>query len=236
MSTLMFKKTIPALAVAVILGMTPGRVAHAQFAVVDVGAIGRLTEEVALLQQQLEHAQAQLKAMTGGRGAERLLAGTRRNYLPANWNELTSVLDGAPSQYRGLTVEAQTLMESNAVLSEQQLAGLTATERREVEASRRSAAALQALSHAALANASERFKFLQQLIDAIGSAEDQKSILDLQARIQAEQMMLTNEQSKLELFYQSVQAEELARQQRAREKAIAGIGSLRDLPPMGLVE
>jgi type IV secretion system protein VirB5 len=232
----MFKKTIPALALVGILGLTHGRVAHAQFAVVDVEAIGQLIEEVALLRQQLEQAKAQLEAMTGSRGMERLLAGTPRNYLPKNWNELTSILEGTQSPYGELAADTQSLMESNAVLSDNQLAGLTETERREVEAGRRSAAALQALSHEALAHASKRFESLQQLIDAIASADDQKSILDLQARIQAEQAMLTNEQSKLELFYQSVQAEELARQQRGREKAIAGIGTLRALPPMGLIE
>ena len=42
---------------------------------------------------------------------------------------------------------------------------------------------LQSLSHEALANSSGRFAALQQLIDAIGGASDQKAILELQARI-----------------------------------------------------
>jgi hypothetical protein len=46
--------------------------------------------------------------------------------------------------------------------------------------------------------------------------------------------MLQNEATKLGVLYQTVQAEEWARKQRTREHAIASIGSLRDLPPMGL--
>ena len=58
--------------------------------------------------------------------------------------------------------------------------------------------------------------------------------MDLQARIAAEQGMLANEQTKLQVLHQAAQAEEWARVQRAREQAIADIGSLRSLPAMGL--
>jgi type IV secretion system protein VirB5 len=217
-----------------VITLSPMHVAHAQFAVVDVGAIAKLTEEVLLLQRQLQEAQVQLQAITGRRGMESLLTGSDRNYLPSNWQQLVEVLQGAQGTYGELAGEVRAMSESNAVLTDAQMSGLSAAERREVQAGRQSAAVLQALSHQALSNTSERFAALQKLIDAIGRADDQKAILDLQARVQAEQVMLTNEHSKLQLFYQAVQAEELARQQRAREKAIAGIGSLRNLPPMGL--
>ena len=46
--------------------------------------------------------------------------------------------------------------------------------------------------------------------------------------------MLQNEQTKLDVLYQAAQAEQWARSQREREQAIADIGSLRDLPAMGL--
>ena len=81
---------------------------------------------------------------------------------------------------------------------------------------------------------SRRFQSIQQLINAISRASDQKAILDLQARIQAEQGMLQNEATKLGILYQTAQAEEWARKQRVREQAIASIGSLRDLPPLEL--
>jgi type IV secretion system protein VirB5 len=93
---------------------------------------------------------------------------------------------------------------------------------------------LQMMTRQALARTSSRFAALQQLIDAISGASDQKAILDLQARIQAEQGMLQNESTKLQVLYQLSQAEELSRRQRTREQAISSIGSLRRLPPIGL--
>ena len=87
---------------------------------------------------------------------------------------------------------------------------------------------------AALANSSDRFTSLQQLISAIGSATDEKASLDLTARITAEQAMEQNEQTKLQVLYQVAQAQEWSRAQQVRERAIADQGSLRSLPPMGL--
>ena len=53
---------------------------------------------------------------------------------------------------------------------------------------------------------SDRFTSLQQLISAIGGATDQKASLDLNARIAAEQGMLQNEQTKLQVLYQVAQS------------------------------
>lgn len=221
------------------LGITP--VAHAQWAVVDVGAIAQLVQQVNTMRQQLEttrdqlqHAREALDSMRGGRGMERLLAGTVRNYLPPDWQQLAAVLDQASNGYGALATDLQRLINANAVLTPQQIAVLSPAERSHLEAARRSAAMLQALTRESLSATSRQFESIQQLIDAIPQASDQKAILDLQARIQAEQGMLQNEATKLGVLYQSAQAEELARKQRIREQAIASIGSLRDLPPLGL--
>jgi type IV secretion system protein VirB5 len=215
--------------------------AHAQWAVVDVGAITQLIQQVETMQQQLSTAQSQLSqartefsAITGGRGMERLLSGTQRNYLPSTWNELQSVLQGSAASYGALSASVQSLMTANAVLSPQEAAALSATQRAQLDAARRSAALAQATSRDALANSSQRFAALQQLIDTIPGASDQKAILDLQARIAAEHGMLQNEHSKLDILSQVAQADERSRQQQLREQAIADIGSFRRLPPMGL--
>ena len=63
------------------------------------------------------------------------------------------------------------------------------------------------------------------MIDAIGTATDQKGILDLQARIGAEQGMLENEQSKLQLLFQAAAAEQAAALEQEREQVIAGNGN-----------
>lgn len=215
--------------------------AQAQWAVIDVGAIGQLIQQVMTMQQQLQtareqltQAKDQLSSMTGSRGMERLLAGTVRNYLPTNWTELESVLKGASASYGALTANLQTSINANAVLSAAQLAALSPDERAEIEAARRSAALLDATAREALERTSARFLSLQQLIDAIPGANDQKAILDLQARIGAEQGMLQNERTKLDMLNALMDAQRQLREQKLDEQAIADLGSLRTLPPMGL--
>lgn len=215
---------------------------YAAMPVIDAGAIAQLIMQIRTLQQQLTTARDQLtqardefRSITGGRGMEQLLGGTVRNYLPPDWSELERVLQGgAASTYGALSASVQSAINANAVLTAQQVAALSAIERRELEAARRSAALLQVMTREALAITSGRFASIQQLINAIPAANDQKAILDLQARINAEQSMLQNEQTKLELLYQAVEAEESARRQRVREQAIADVGSLRRLPILGL--
>jgi type IV secretion system protein VirB5 len=120
------------------------------------------------------------------------------------------------------------------VLTAEQLTGLSEDERDQLEAARRSVALMQSTSRQALEVTSERFDSLQGLIAAIPSARDQKAILDLQARISAEQVMLQNEQTKLLVLHQAAEAQELARRSRSRELAIANLGSLRRMGPIGL--
>lgn len=215
--------------------------ATAAMAVVDVAAISHLVTQVRTLSDQLTtmrdsltQARLEFESIRGGRGMENLLAGTVRNYLPPDWAQLDAALRGMAGSYGALASSLQNLIESNAVLTPQQVALLSPLERAQLDASRRSVALVQATTREALANASDRFAALQQLVNAIPRATDQKAILDLQARIAAEQGMLQNEQIKLDLMERTAQAEERARRQRAREQAIASIGSLRRLPAMGL--
>lgn len=207
---------------------------RAQLAVIDVPAILQLVKQLTMLEQQLDQAKTEFATITGNRGMERLLAGTVRNYLPASWQELSDTLGDAQTLYGALASEVQSLRAANAILSPEQMALLPATQRREIDAARQSAAMLQSLTRQALTSTSERFGAIQELIDAIGHADDQKAILDLQARIAAEHDMLANENTKLQVLFQSAQAEEWARRQREKEQALVGIGSLRELPPMGL--
>jgi type IV secretion system protein VirB5 len=62
------------------------------------------------------------------------------------------------------------------------------------------------------------------LIVAISSAPDQKSILELQARISAEVAMLQNEQTKLSILNQATLAQQSVSRQQNMEQAIADQG------------
>jgi type IV secretion system protein VirB5 len=205
--------------------------AHAQFAVIDVASVTQLVTEVQNLEQALtvarEHlaeAETELRSMTGDRGMEQLLGGTNRNYLPADWAQLTAALNDTSSAYAALSAGIQQARAEDTVLTPQQIATLSTDGQKQVAADRSTAALLQAVSRQALANASSRFADLQQLIDEIGAAADQKGILDLNARIGAEQAMLTNEQIKLEMLMATAEAQRWADEEQARERTIDGQG------------
>jgi type IV secretion system protein VirB5 len=218
------------LSMSLILYVTALPAARAQWAVIDVGAIAQLIQEVQTLSQQLTTAQAQLNqaeaalaTTTGNRGMQLLLSGTNRNYLPMSAAQLTAASQGAGG-YPGLASGVQTSMTTNAVMSPAQLAALPPPAQQQVIADRQTIALRQAVAGQALSNSSARFAALQSLIAAIPSARDQKGILDLQARINAELGMLQNEQTKLQVLGQATDAMSAVNAQREREQVIVGQG------------
>jgi hypothetical protein len=237
----MFSKIATGFVLVGLLALGGTRPAHAQFAVIDVASLAQLIQQYETLQQELTTAENQLNqarsayaAITGSRGMQNLLSGTNRNYLPTNWSQLSQVMGGSSGAYPGLAANVTSIQNSNAVLTPAQVAALSPTEQAQLAQARQNPALLQATSRTALANSSDRFSSLQQLISTIGSATDEKASLDLTARITAEQAMEQNEQTKLQVLYQVAQAQEWSRAQQVRERAIADQGSLRSLPPMGL--
>jgi type IV secretion system protein VirB5 len=214
-----------ALAVALLAGPR----AHAQWAVIDVASIAQLVQEVQELdqalvtaQRELQQAQQSFQAITGPRGMQNLLAGTVRNYLPVSAAQLMAA--GGGSAYAPLAAAVQSAIRANAVLTPQQLAALPPAVQSGVTQLRQTVALMQGVTGAALSTASNRFAGLQQLINAIGTAGDQKAILELQARIGAEQTMLQNDHTKLEAVYQLLVAQQWLQQEQQREQVIAGHG------------
>ncbi len=227
----MLKRNFTVLAAFLSMGLALTHNARAQWAVVDIPATVQLVQQVATTKQQLETALNQLQqakqaldSMTGRRGMERLLNGTVRNYLPFDWDQLSTSLKGLNSGYSGLSKDVQNALRSVSVLSPENLLNMAPPERKQIEAVRQWVALQTALSRQALAATSGRFTAIQSLINAIPQATDQKAILDLQARISAEQNMLQNEQTKLQVLTQNSQAQAAANQLQLRELAIAGHG------------
>jgi type IV secretion system protein VirB5 len=215
--------------------------AQAQFAVIDIGAITQLLVQVQQLEQALQVAQQTLgqaqqaySAITGGRGMQLLLSGVNRNYLPGTWAQLMGAQTGAGGIYGALGSDVTATIQRNAILTPANMANFSAAENAQLTARRGAVALQEALTRQELANVSQRFASIQGLINAIPTATDQKGILDLQARIQVEQGMLQNENSKLHVLYEAAQSQAQTERARADEQAIADIGHLRALPPMGL--
>jgi len=230
-----------ALSVLALVALGVTRPASAQWAVIDVSAIQQLLQQYEVLEQQLStlhsqlsQAEQQYAALTGQRGMQRLLSGVNRNYLPTDWTDLAAVMQGTSGPYGSLAASVQGLVASNAILGGQDLARLSPAELAQLTAARELVALREGIARTALDTTSNRFSSLQQLINAIPSATDTKGALDLQARIAAEQAMLANEATKVQVLRETLDSEQAALDQQRREQAIADIGSLGALAPMGL--
>ncbi len=229
----MFRRHFLAVAVASLLAFAPMGTARAQgIPVIDVAALIQLiqqlqywVQQIQLMKNQVDQLQQSYAAVTGPRGMQNLLAGSPRNYLPSDWNQMLGVLDNATPTYSGLSSQAQAVMNANAVLPSRDVRALSPSQQQILAQGRKAAALLQVMSRTAYQNTSQRFAAIQQLINAIGTAQDAKAIQDLQGRIAAEQAMLQNEQTKLQVLYQSAQADQLAQHQRVREESFSAVGS-----------
>lgn len=224
------------LGLALLLSSAPAR---AGIPVIDVAAVAQLIQQVMYWTEQIQHMVTQVnqlrqtyQSISGQRGMGQLLALTdaARNYLPEDIGPLLDGIDGAAGAYAGVSGQIQSILNANAVLSPQALADLTPEQRALIEDARRAAASLQSLSRTAYGQTSRRFAQLQSLIGQISATDDQKAILELSARIQAEQNMLANETNKLTALYQVAQSQELARAQQMREHSVRAVGTFRDLP------
>jgi type IV secretion system protein VirB5 len=75
----------------------------------------------------------------------------------------------------------------------------------------------EAMYEAAYKRASQRFDDIQVLLDKVNDAPDAKDMADLQGRIQSEQVMMANEQSKLAMLTSLSQAQKDLRNQQSLE-------------------
>ncbi|MBS8271056.1 type IV secretion protein [Halomonas litopenaei] len=79
-------------------------------------------------------------------------------------------------------------------------------------------------SQKSLEQAQERFSELTGLVAEVNNSPDQKDILDLQARIGAEQVMLQNEMAKLSMLRSQAEANQALHAQRVQQMRVASSG------------
>lgn len=222
---------IKALVLAIGLASSVG--AQANIPVIDgagliqaVQQVTHMLDQIQKMQQQLETARQQFDSMNGIRGMADLINDpTARRYLPPSAAAMYQLYDGAAGgQYSGLSGSIAALKQANAVIDTAGLSQSTATM---VDQNRNHVAAMQATAEAAFNAADQRFNTYQSLIQQLQHSPDPKSVMELQARIQAEQVMMQNEQTKLQMMNQLFAARQQALALRASEITI---GNARGTP------
>lgn len=200
--------------------------AHAQIPVTDVASITtQVTNQIETIAKwkmqydqmvsQIDQMKQQYDSLTGSRGLGQIMNNAAlRDYLPSDWQGVyDSVKTGG---YSGLSGRAASIYDSNKVYDA--CAALTvAQQRTSCEAQAVKGAQDKAFALDAYDKAKARLSQIDQLMAKINDTPDPKAIAELQGRIAAEQAMIQNEQTKLQMYQMVAAAEDRMQQQRQRE-------------------
>ena len=203
-----------------------GGYAHAQIPVTDVASITtQVTNQIETIAKwkmqydqmvsQIDQMKQQYDSLTGSRGLGQIMNNAAlRDYLPNDWQ---GVYDAVKSGgYSGLSGRAQSIYEGNKIYD--LCASLTDSQQRtHCEAQAVKGAQDKAFALDAYDKAKSRLNQIDQLMAKINDTPDPKAIAELQGRIAAEQAMIQNEQTKLQMYQMVAAAEDRLQQQRQLE-------------------
>jgi len=148
-------------------------------------------------------------SMNGSRGMADLVNNpAARQYLPANYQD---ILSSGYGNWASIRSSAKVMGIEDTTLNP------TSDVAKAFESNARQASLNRATMEDGYNQASQRFSSIQVLLDKVNAAPDQKDIADLQARIQAEQVMMQNENTKLAMLGQLAQAQRDLSNQQAME-------------------
>lgn len=196
---------------------------HAQIPVTDLASLTQQMQQVAAwaqqikgMKDQLEQQQQLFNSMNGARGIGQLLNNPElKNALPADWQKIYSSIQSGG--YAGLTGAAKVIRDANAIYDCNSGAASTVARcNRELN----KVAQDKAFASDAYAAAQRRLDNIQALMGQIDNTTDAKQIFELQARMQAENGMIQNEQTKLMMFRMMADSEDklIAQQQREQDR------------------
>ena len=180
----------------------------------DVVMAGQLEQQVQTMEQQYTTMTTQLNALTGNRGLGQILDNpSMHSYLPDQWQSIYGQVKGG--QLSGIS-SAASQIESDE--------GMTATTPGQ-QRYNDTLAANKAMSMQAYQANLSRLQNIKSLMQQSDVTQDPAAKADLQNRLQSENAMIQNEQTRLNLMGQLQQAEiKLSEQQRDQEynKMITG--------------
>ncbi|PWE14934.1 P-type DNA transfer protein VirB5 [Alcaligenes faecalis] len=180
---------------------------------------------------QIDQMKQEYQSITGVRGLGDVLNNPAlRDYLPDDWQGVyDSVKSGG---YAGLSGRAGQVYNDNKIydtcVNHTDEQSRISCEAQAVKGAQDKAFALDAYD-----KAKERLGQIDALMQEINRTQDPKSIAELQGRIAAEQALIQNEQTKLQMYSMVASAEDRLQQQRQREinaKVLANRGYTKHQP------
>ncbi len=179
--------------------------------------LGQLKQQYETMQQQYQQLQQTYQSISGIRNMGDIANNPAlRKYLPNDYQQTLQLGTGvANGQYGGLDGSVNAMKQASKIMDIQDT-GLDpeSPAGKAYQNGQNQAALNRVLAEESFKQSGARIDSLQQLLNKVNDSPDEKDIQDLQARIQAEQVMLQNESIRLASLAQVQQAQkEIANQQ-----------------------
>ena len=204
-----------------VIGLSPGKATAQGIPVIDaanlVQTIQQVMNDITAINnqvQQITQLQSQLNSMTGTRNLGAIFNSPQlRNYIPAEAYTMVNAVN--TSGYAGLSPTARMLRDQNMVYNCQDRGG---GDRTRCQASLAQPYQHKGLLQDAMRSAAGRLSQIQSLMQQINGTSDQKAALEIQARIAAENAMLSHEMSQVQMLQGMSDSEERIARSRDRER------------------
>jgi type IV secretion system protein VirB5 len=164
--------------------------------------------------EQIEALQSQLASISGMRNLGNVFdSSALKNYVPANAYNMVNAVD--TGGYGGLTSTSKTLRDAQMIYNCMDRAGSARTD---CQALLAQPYQQKGLLQDAMTAASGRLEQIKSLMNQINGTSDQKAVLEIQARIGAENAMLQHEMSQVQMLTGMADSEERIARSRDRER------------------
>ena len=170
--------------------------------------------------QQITQLQTQIASMNGLRGLGTILDNPLlRNYVPEKAYTLFNAVDS--SGYAGLSSTAKVLRDASMVYNCDDLVGAARTA---CQAALARPYQQKGLLQDAMQAAANRLSQISSLMGQIDATTDQKAVLEIQARIGAENALLAHETTQIQMLQGMADSEERIARSRDRERQYQMLG------------
>ena len=164
--------------------------------------------------QQITALQNQLNSINGMRNLGNVFNNPAlKNYIPAEAYNIVNAVD--TSGYGGLTATAKSLRDAAMVYNCMDLSGAARTD---CQATLSQPYQQKGLLQDAMKSAAGRLDQISSLMNQINGTSDQKAVLEIQARIGAENALLAHEMSQVQMLTGMADSEERIARSRDRER------------------
>ena len=170
--------------------------------------------------QQITQLETQVKSINGVRNLGNVFNNPMlRNYVPAEAYTYLNAVN--TSGYSGLNGTAKALRDAGMVYNCMDLVGAARTD---CQAALAQPYQQKGLLQDAMKSAAGRLSQIQSLMGQINGTSDQKAVLEIQARIGAENALLAHEVSQVQMLQGMADSEERIARSRERERQYQMLG------------